>query len=366
MPAWPPVLSLAACAIVFSACGEPEARPFEPIVRADRRIAGVTAAYGRIAFVDGEVLADPTRLGVDVVRVIERDGTELLRDASVGGVRDLVLLPDAAAALEMESTIADQRVVVRPFGAAAITAVHEDVPIALAADGDRLVWIEVRATEYEASSSESGLDTAILSLTLVEADARGLVLRRTPIAVEGGIRAPFALLAPFPSPFALSATSDAIFFGWSMLASCGESEVFRIARDSGAATIVWRGRGNSNVCACDESGERERGRGLAVIEGDLFVLGSVLACGSTEPTAGFVWRRGDTLRFGVPMDRTAIQGSTIFVARETSLYSFDGSALMPSTRQAPERIQGLAIDAFGDEPERLLLAASDVLYAYVP
>ena len=174
----------------LAACGD-SGEGAAILATAEKGTHGAAAHGELVAFLDGaEASTDPTRVGVDVC-VVDAAGAERLRAPSLGGVRGLALLPDAVATLELEASFADQRVVIRPFDGEAVVAAHEDVPIALVATDEGLLWVEAAAVEVDTRDVPA---EAEVRLTLVEADPRGVVRSRTAVGGEP-IRTNWALLS---------------------------------------------------------------------------------------------------------------------------------------------------------------------------
>ncbi|HJK91191.1 MAG TPA: hypothetical protein RMH85_27840 [Polyangiaceae bacterium LLY-WYZ-15_(1-7)] len=328
----------------LAACGD-SGEGAAILATAEKGTHGAAAHGELVAFLDGaEASTDPTRVGVDVC-VVDAAGAERLRAPSLGGVRGLALLPDAVATLELEASFADQRVVIRPFDGEAVVAAHEDVPIALVATDEGLLWVEAAAVEVDTRDVPA---EAEVRLTLVEADPRGVVRSRTAVGGEP-IRTNWALLSPHPKPFGLRLEGDTLTFGWDGSASATGTELYAIARDTGEATLLWRGCGSypggveAPDCGCGGDAPRARqvAEGLALFEGAPLVVGADSPCGAAEERA--LLMHGETaFEHEVPLRHVAAGPEAALVAGARQLFRFDGDGLEALDVAIEGRVTGLA------------------------
>lgn len=356
-------------AIGTLACAGPTS-PWSLVASADKTGWTTTARDGRVAFLDGaEASTDPSIVGVDL-RVIDHDGAALLHAPTAGSARATALLSDAVATLEIESSVLDQRVVIRPLdGSTTVRVTHVHTPLALTATESGLAWIEATQIAVEDTDHDGIDETGVFALTAVESDARGVVTRRTDVTVEGGVRAPIGLLAPFPAGFGLVATGTTLFFGWGTRICNGRYEVFAIARDTGSAVVAWRGAAatsgpiSGNTCQCADTPDNvtEQGEALALLDGELVVAGSIYACASVVATAGFVAHAGSTVRTSAAVRDAASDADGVLVSTVRDVFSFDGT-LDALALDPPQPIRGLALDRDASGVRQLLVTTDDGVY----
>jgi hypothetical protein len=333
------VVSIVACAVGGCVDDGPRA-PDVPFAQAHKVIGDVTVLEHVVAFTDGvEASSDKNIVGPSV-RALRDDGSLLVETEVTGGIRGVALLDSAVATLELTSTIADQHVVIRPFAGQPVSMQHEHIPIALAATTTSFVWVEAAAD----------ILSQVVDLTLVEVDPRGEVVSRTHVGLPDDARHfPVTALQPFPDAFGILVERDAVHLGWSPRDCDRSSEVLRVLRANGEATVEWRGAvshtpgGADSDCSCDATAVDEVGQKLALLNGDLIVVGSTFGCAAVSPNAGFIARRGETIHTGAPLSVLAANGTSLVVAHGRTLERFDGT-LSPLGAGAPDNVRGLALD----------------------
>lgn len=322
--------------LVLAACSPPPAEPLRLVVSATKFGHGLDVRGGRVAWLDGaEASTDQRSVGVDV-RVNEVGGAPLLTARSLGAVRGLVLLEQGVATLEFAETFLDQRVVLRPLdGSAARFPSIEDVPLALAANGDGLAWIEAGVQQLVDRDGDGTLDTNLLRVTLVLTDREGGSQQRRRLTIDGGLRSPASLFAPYPNPFGLHVTADAVWLGWGPSPCLGGSEVLRIDQTSGATTRVWEGGvPGANLAKHPEA--------FLVQPSGLTVAGSLHECGTQSATEGFLDRGGETTRFPKPLVSVAGDESVIWAAEPGRVLEVAGEQPGITLR---DRLGGLDLEA---------------------
>lgn len=312
--------------------------------QARKSIVDVTAREHVVAFTDGFEASSDKSLAGPVLRVMRDDGSVISDTDITDGLRGVTLGADALATLQLTSTIADQHVVIRPYSGTPTVIKHEDTPIALGADATRFVWIEAK----------SDLLFHLVDLSLVEASSSGEIVSRTHVDLPEESRRFFVtVFAPFPRVFDLLVEPDVVHLGWSPLSCNRSSEVFRIQRATGAATLEWRGAvshdnveglsGDAVDCGSDATGADEVGQKLALLNGELVVAGSTFAWASVVANAGFIARRGETIRTPEPLSAVAGNGKSLVVAHGKKLERYDGT-LSSLGFDAPNTIEGVALD----------------------
>jgi hypothetical protein len=355
--------------LVFSlsaGCATPSG-PWEHVASADKLGWTTTARDGRVAFLDGaEASTDPAIVGVEL-RVVGPDGRDVLRAPTDGSARATALLADAAATLELTSSVLDQRVVIRPLdGSPRINVMHAHTPLALTASENGLVWVEVERTALEDVDHDGTFETGVFALTLVDADARGAVQRRTSVTLDGGLRGPTSILAPFPSAFGLAIDGDAAYFGWGTRICGGRYEVLRVARADGAASVAWQGAAadtgpvTGNTCECADVADNvtEEGEALAFLDHRLVVVGSVYRCASVVADVGFVALDGTSTPVDDAVREATSDADGVFVATGRHVFAFDGMlSVLPV--DPPAAVRGLALDRDPSGARALFVTTDD-------
>lgn len=359
-------LALATCSLSFGCA----AGPNEPVRLTDVHLSAnaLRVAGDHFAIVEGvEASSDPSEAGI-TVRALDLDGNELLRAPVDGAVRGLALTGDAVATLELTSTLADQHLVIRPLaGGDPVLVAHRFPPIALAASGAQLLFVEARVLGAHDQDGDGVAETSELGLELVEIETDGTVLRRTEVVLEGGLRAPASRLEPFPRVFGLVATGDRAYLGWGSLLCGGHSEVLAIERATGAATVAWRGaaaafEGTSCTCAGTADNVTEIGEALGVADGVVTVAGSVFSCASVSADAGFLASGASTRRLAAPLLAATTSPSGVFVADREIVYEVGADLLERAPSPRGERIEAVSWE--GRSPRRALVATDRGVYRF--
>ncbi|MFO0680640.1 MAG: hypothetical protein U0234_01250 [Sandaracinus sp.] len=344
--------------------------PTEPVRLTDVHLSAsaLRSAGDHFALVEGvEASSDPSEAGI-TVRALDLDGNEILRAPVDGGVRGLALTSDAVATLELTSTLADQHLVIRPlFGGDPVLVPHRFPPIALAASGAQLLFVEARVLRAHDDDGDGVAETSELGLELVEVETDGSVHRRTEVALEGGLRAPASALEPFPRVFDLVATGDRVYLGWGSLLCGGHSEVLAIDRDTGAATVAWRGAaaafdGTSCTCASTADNVTEMGEALVVVDGVLTVAGSVYSCASVSADAGFLASGASTRRLAEPLLAATAGTGGVLVADREAVYEVGAVLVERAPSPRGERVESVRWE--GRSPRRALVATNRGVYRF--
>lgn len=359
-------LPVVAVVLAALACGTPK-QASSPVVTANKTIWWLVATGAHLGFLDGaEASSDPSLAGVEV-RVALATGQPVLDVPADRVVRGIALNDAAIATIEMQQSVDDQRVRIRPLGGgAAVEPVRQAAPLAITTEPEGFAWLEA-SIAGTASGSQTDF---VYDLTLVESDSNGGIQARTAIQVSGGVTAPASLLAPYPEPFGLAVSGSTAYFGWLSTLCGGGAVVYQIDRASGAATVAWNGRiaqtsavqGTSCQCVDAANNVEDWAKGLSVAQGSPIIVGATRACASVAGGTGFAVGSGALVPATSPLDYIAADDTGIFVADESEdVFTLSGGKLasFPLPAAIAEAVTGLALD-----PKNVWIATSGAIRSF--